>query len=339
MAVTGGGTSVIADLFSVAGASNSVVEAAVPYHAAALQQYLASSRTMGCNTHTARAMAMVAYQRTLAVQSNKPVFGVGCTAAIATNRTRKGTDRCHVAVQSASRTTTFDLELDKNNTRAEQEAACNQLIVEAIASELDIIDPGQLASACTLTSFEANDIWQKLLAGDTGATSATSHAYLFPGAFNPFHAGHLGIIDYIRKALGASVTLEISIKNVDKPPLDFLSMSERLLSDQDMVFTNAPTFEEKSALFPGVTFVVGVDTIERIDDPKYYGSVPERNKALDALKARGNRFLVFGRIDGENFQTLSSCKLSPVLTDISSEIPEHLFRLDISSSELREKAL
>ena len=38
-----------------------------------------------------------------------------------------------------------------------------------------------------------------------------------------------------------------------------------------MIFSRAATFVEKSEVFGGVTFVVGMDTLLRIDDKKYYG--------------------------------------------------------------------
>ena len=68
------------------------------------------------------------------------------------------------------------------------------------------------------------------------------------------------------------VWFELSLKNVDKPTLDYLEISRRLknLPEENVLLTMAPTFLEKSRLFPGCSFVVGADTLSRIAEEKYY---------------------------------------------------------------------
>jgi hypothetical protein len=145
------------------------------------------------------------------------------------------------------------------------------------------------------------------------------------------------MISSARAMLGQDVTLELSIRNVDKPPLDFLTMSERCTDEFDLVFSNAPTFVKKSAIFPDSVFVVGLDTIVRIDEPRYYGSETARNKALATMAGRGARFLVFGRQTGENFNTLADVSLSKTLKDMCTAVTEDQFRHDISSAEIRSR--
>ncbi len=68
---------------------------------------------------------------------------------------------------------------------------------------------------------------------------------------------------------------EISVRNVDKPPLDYLEIGQRVAqipADEEVWLTRAATFDEKSRLFPGATFIVGVDTLQRIVEPRYYGN-------------------------------------------------------------------
>ena len=51
------------------------------------------------------------------------------------------------------------------------------------------------------------------------------------------------------------------------------------------------TFAEKAQLFPGVVFVVGVDTAERIVQPRFYGDSEERMlQALEQIRQSGCRF-------------------------------------------------
>jgi len=142
-----------------------------------------------------------------------------------------------------------------------------------------------------------------------------------------------------RKRLGMPVEFEISIQNVDKLPLDYLETARRLEQfgrDQVVWLTRAATFDEKSARFPGATFVVGSDTLRRIADPRYYGSDPAACRAaLGRILARGSRFLVFGRQESGRFVGLADLDLPPELQAACEEVPADEFREDISSTELR----
>ena len=178
---------------------------------------------------------------------------------------------------------------------------------------------------------------------------------MFPGAFNPVHDGHRAMARIARLLLELPVEFELSIHNVDKPPLDYLEMSDRAArfgDDQTLWLTRAPTFEEKSRLFPDATFVVGADTIARIADPIYYGgSERAMLAAIDRIAERGGRFLVFGRasdaairatepddtVTAKVFQSFTSLDLPPALLAICTEVPENEFRADITSTQLRHE--
>src|SRR5437763_52476 len=73
--------------------------------------------------------------------------------------------------------------------------------------------------------------WQELLAGEAAAVQVsgapTAPRLVFPGAFNPLHEGHRQMAKVAARRLGAAVAFELSITNVDKPPLDFIEMQQR----------------------------------------------------------------------------------------------------------------
>src|SRR5690606_3106112 len=140
--------------------------------------------------------------------------------------------------------------------------------------------------------------------------------------------------------LGCQVVWELSVANVDKPPLDYLAIADRTsqFGSDAYLLTQAPTFVEKGRLLPGVTFVVGADTIERVGQTRYYNDEPAvRDTAIDELTELGCRFLVFGRQVGDQFQTLDELDLPPRLRSLCEGVAEEEFRHDISSSAIRQQ--
>ena len=141
--------------------------------------------------------------------------------------------------------------------------------------------------------------------------------------------------------LGAEPAWEVSIANVDKPPSDFLAISDRVAllrqnrSTAPIVLTRAATFWEKARLFPGATFVVGADTIARIADVRYYGGAVDRDAALAEIASQGCRFLVFGRVVAGRFFGLPELELPAQLAAMCVGVSEAEFRQDVSSSEIR----
>ncbi|MFN3236381.1 MAG: CinA family protein [Pseudomonadales bacterium] len=338
IAVTGGGASVISQLLSVPGASNSVLNAVVPYSFAALSQYIGTEPEGACSEHTARRMASRAYLSAISKYSGK-VLGIGATAALQTNRLRRGADRIHVAVQTRQSLKTYRLDLDSDLSRAEQESLCANFILTCLSAELGV---GAGTPPQPSRELSVNKAWAALFAGETHLAAEEAITALLPGAFNPPHEGHFEMRRLAEQHLQQTVHFELSVDNVDKPPLDFFDMRDRqiLLDHAPLAFTRAATFVEKSALCPGATFVIGIDTLTRIDDIKYYHhSAADKEEALQTLASRGHQFLVFGRLVNDRFQGVHDVALSDTLRAMCREIPESEFRLDISSTEVREKLI
>jgi hypothetical protein len=161
---------------------------------------------------------------------------------------------------------------------------------------------------------------------------------LLPGSFNPLHAAHLKLADVASQRLGRPAAFELSVVNVDKLPLSRDEIERRLrqfAGRAPIWLTRAPTFVEKARLFPGVVFVVGADTAARVLSPRY---CPDGNldAALTAIRAQGCRFLVAGRVDqAGRFLGLDDLSPPPSHRDLFEAIPPEMFRMDVSSTQLR----
>lgn len=351
LVATGGGSQALSALISQPGASRTVLEATVPYAAAALTAYLGGPPEEACSARTARLMAMAAYRRARRLDPAADVLGVACTASLASDRPKRGSHRAHVAWQSATATVTHSLELAKGERdRSGEEAVVAAQMLNAVAeacqvkSRLDLhLTSGEQVA---IRRAEASTELAELLDGTRqrapllSAHEAHPVGALFPGAFNPLHAGHRRMAQVARELLHTEVNFEISIENVDKPMLDFIEIEERLAHFEpgDAVWlSRAATFARKSELFPGCTFVVGADTVERVGQARYYGGEAEMQQALATIAARGCRFLVFGRADESQFRQLRDLQLPPVLAGLCRAVSAEQFREDVSSTQLRRQ--
>jgi nicotinamide mononucleotide (NMN) deamidase PncC len=348
LAVTGGGSRAIADLLEVPGASRTLLEAVVPYSEKALRAWLGGRPDQFCSPQAARAMAMVAFRRALGYEEAEGApAGIACTAGLATDRIKRGSHRAYLSLQTVTRTATWSLELQKDRrTRAEEERLVGRLVLNLLAAacnlldrlELDLFEGEQVEQSETV----APQSWQDLLLGKVESVCAgrMSTAAILSGAFNPLHGGHRHMLQLGEALLGTPVAAEISIINVDKPPLDYYEIQRRtgqFPPQQILWLTRAATFEEKSRLFPGAVFLVGVDTLRRIAAPSYYADDSSAcQAALERIADRGCRFLVFGRHTGAGFVRLADLDLPEMLQTICNEVPAEAFREDISSTELRK---
>jgi nicotinamide mononucleotide (NMN) deamidase PncC len=358
LSVTGGGSGAIPALLAVPGASASVLEAIVPYAATALEQWLGGPVDNFCSERTARAMAMAAFERARRLSDVEPhsVRGIGATASLATTRPKRGPHRVHVAWQSAEATVALSCELAKGRrTRGEEEEVGAALVLAAVAEACGIpvdlaerVDP-EIAAVVQRREKRAPAGWTELLLGRRNSLAigpngseadASVPAILFPGAFNPLHAGHEQMAALAAEKLAAPVTFELSITNVDKPPLDFVEIAGRLeqFAARPVLLTRAATFAEKAALAPGCVFVVGIDTLARIGDERYYGGqAAQRDAAIETIARHGCRFLVFGRAIDGRFANVADVELPVALRRLCDSVPESEFHADLSSTELRHR--
>src|SRR6266404_3717365 len=364
LAITGGGSGAVGELLRVPGGSRLLIEAQVPYDALALAAFLGFAPAQACSSDTAIAMARTARARTARLVPSTGVgvgadlVGLGATAALVSDRPRKGEHRYHIAFANSAGIAHCTCVMAKGRRdRAAEEDLVSRAIVLWLARACGIAAPSPrgLLDAdehYAETGVAAVDTIDQLLAGELDRVtvqpdgqmmlSAPQPFLLFPGSFNPMHQGHALLARVAEELRQLPLAFEISVTNVDKPPLTSETVRHRLAQfawKSPVELTRAPTFVEKSRLFPRTTFVIGADTAERLVAPKYYGGDEVRmHVALEEIANSGGSFLVAARIDAAGrVRTLGDIPVPRRYADLFTAIPEHRLRIDASSSDIRAR--
>lgn len=357
LVLAGGGTGAIPLLLRRPGGSRTVLDLAVPYGAAAVADYLGEAPSQACSPETAAAMARQAFLRAceLRPDASIPVVGLGATAALATDRVRRGDDRMHVAAFDGARTLALEWQFQPlHSNRPAQEAAAERAIVAALADAVGVAPWRELAGSDLAGVVRTADGEDDELAVVHNGTQPWLTVYpdgrrrpggriptaLVPGSFNPWHQAHQALWEAARRRFGDPVAYELSITNVDKPPLpsaEALRRAAQFTGRSRLILTAAPTFVEKARLLPGAAFAVGADTARRIVEPDYYGGLTPMRAALGELRSLGARFVVAGRLEQGRFVQLSDVTLPPEADGLFAAIPADEVRVDVSSTELRAR--
>ena len=143
IAVTGSGIQAISDLFSEPGASRTILDAQVPYSRLALEEFVGVRTDQHVSGEEAKLMANAALKRAQYLaqgdEGDEPLFGIGCTAAVATDRVRRGEDRAHIAWTNGTHSGGASIWFDKQaRTRADEDAVVSAILLNAIAMALEI---------------------------------------------------------------------------------------------------------------------------------------------------------------------------------------------------------
>ena len=325
---TGGGQSFIHEFMQYSGASKTIAGAYVPYHQNLLHEFIGRIPKKYCSEQTAANMAVASYKKcVLAVDNKKHAIGIGITCTLATDGERDGREHnVYIAAHTKEFSASNHIKLPQGLTRSTEELIVKELIFQWLYA----------LSVTRDTNFDCRAVHAAdLLKAPSINISTTGILVVYPGSYDPWHYGHERVYNIAEMQLGITPVLEITMSNVDKGLVDYITLEDRLKTiprEIPYMVTPAPTFVEKMIyiykLYPdvkGIVFVVGVDTWNRIWLPLEIGT-PE--KVYDIFKNNNVKFLVFPR---------SGFKVTTGYMDdliIYGDVIEE-FKVDISSSELR----
>ena len=324
---------------------------------------------------SAMAMAAAAYSnaRRVAIErglGQRPVMGVAMTAAVTTDRARRGENSCRIAIRTDAGFSLVDVVLGKasdrgqsrETRRVEEGLLCDLLTLMTMLSVMGcphpVLDLGwglsspQLRVESGLMSLEPaviegtpldglEDPFYKVLMPDQTlrplAELDPSAFVLLPGSFNPLHFGHEQIAAMAREQTGRDVVFQLTAHHPAKGTIPTAELKWRASQLQFrwpvVIFNEEGLYAEKAQRVPGMTMLIGVDVVYGLQDLRYYGNNKAlRRQTFETLDRLETTFLVAGRSVEGYYETLGDV---PVPGNFG-----HLFRplggrVDISSSELR----
>ncbi len=343
---TGAGLSALREVWSTPGSSKYLAGAAVPYDATQLALFLGYNvEGSCCSQEVAVDMAVASYIRASEskVCGNYPLkqpLGIGISASVASTRLPRGEQRVHIAVLSRDRLMHSTVQFKKGQGR-DKRLAQDDLIGRALLLVLDNALSGnqpQLGSllAEATTRFLLRPTFR--IDGTRGSESLIG--MLMPASLNPIHDGHRTMAGGAEYLYNQATSYLIASDPVHKSKLTLQQMAfksgmlraERWNDEaRAFEFTRGdPLFIDKARARPSSTFVVGVDTAERLLDPKWGHDPVDLVREFAELHIH---FLVMGRVWNGGWKTINDIRLPPG----GHEIFKHLHgRTDVSSAQIRE---
>jgi hypothetical protein len=356
LVTAGAGTRALAWILGVAGASRTLLEALTLYDESSFDDFLGRKPAKYVVARTAGLLAGRAVVRARHLyRGDEPVIGLACSATIITDRPKRGQHRAHIAVRTAGTVDRYVLYMHKGERdRRGEEEMVSLVIMNALSGAynlgielpLPLVDGDRYSRVCNDISGET----QKILDGEDdffgiradgrfhGRRSAPKA--ILSGAFNPLHEGHIGLAATAADILGCEVTFELAALNAGKPSPSIEHIKQRLLQfagKYAVLVSNSALFAAKARLYPGATFVVGVDTAQRVLQPRYYDdNTATMFAALNTIKDSECGFLVAGRVNERgDYMPAADLEIPEQYAGLFTAIPGDRFRIDLSSTTLR----
>ena len=165
------------------------------------------------------------------------------------------------------------------------------------------------------------------------------------GSYNPLHEGHMKLLESGYSHFpDCSPYYHFCTTNCDKGSVDFEVFLKRVAQfiklQKKLIVCKSPLFIQYARIWSSCVFILGYDTFTRLLLPKYYDNNPDNVlKVLEEFRQCKSHFLVAGRYDQNLGQflvpDLDKELEYPEYKDLFSVLTEDEFRIDLSSTELR----
>ncbi|KRX05559.1 hypothetical protein PPERSA_12737 [Pseudocohnilembus persalinus] len=304
------------------------------------------------------------------VQQWEQSIGLGLTGSIKSAQPKKGKHQCYITAIKTNKIVSIHLDLEKDTRTRDEEDELISFKVWQLVSYLS--DPtfdfqqiveSNIKQNDKLTVLQNEDLTPQYFLNQLGnlqnltffapqifALSLNHYkSIMLSGSFNPLHEAHLQMLEKAAKTLNLPKQqqyLEMAIKNADKGEIDYSEVKKRI--DQvfqtdnnlQLIVSCKSLFIEKTQFLHDSHMILGIDTLKRLVDKKYYGNCDEQKLiTLSEFVRKGIKFFTFPRFNEEKQQVEKMEHYIQTIPKFIHELTEEFqdFRNDISSTAIRQK--
>lgn len=355
---SGAGAGIQKVLWDRPGTSKFLVGAEFPYDRRATSDFLGFEPDKAVSRLTAIQFAQAAYLRACRGTGTGMPIGLGLTAAVTTDRERRGENVVEVAVMTPTKTLHYSHKLNKDGASRQGDGErADEAGLWLLMSELRGWAP-ETTGAQVVSEQELRETLylRPMFRADGSRTVLPTRFDVFiPGSFNPGpHVGHLGMALAVEDQYHLKPAFMLTADSLHKPPLETGELLRRASQFRGQEFPilltqRDPLFIHKARRWPHSWFAIGVDTLERMLESKWF-RVPGTTDAIPGIdsywatngdigvhamlaefRILGTRFLVFQR----NGKGLKDVNVPGDFRDLFEPVKGSW---DISSTELRKAA-
>jgi hypothetical protein len=359
---SGAGAGLTELLWSVPGCSRTLIASEFPYHPSAFANLIGRVPEQYSSINAAVALAAAGHLKAQQILAEAgglatPIVSLGLTAAVSTDRVRRGEDTAFIAVRTAERLAAVAARFPRGRvSRGEEGKLCDLLGLNCLlwAAGLEQVplpelpvESNELREDRRLSPSPVDlDIAAISLPAlvdadgrfETLEALSPEEYVIFPGSFNPLHFGHDLCAQAVSAISGKRVVFEIAAANADKSAIAREVVSERALQFRGrwpvLIADGVPLFIDKARAYGGFSFVLGLDTAVRLFDPRYFAGEIERDAVAEELRLLGVRFYVCDRGDDPLAlpALIADARYAGLFVPVQVHFP-------ISSSEIRASAI
>jgi cytidylyltransferase-like protein len=293
---TGAGAGAQKVIWSTPGCSSYFAGAAFPYGADQTNELLGFKPDKYVSEDTALDLAMASYMRAW----NGPgcdAIGIGLSASVASLERHRGEHEIFAAVVGSFGALTYHEVLKKGKGEEARRRDGNKAD-KIITGLIRLATRGGASNINAPTVATDKAIERFFYKPFFDVDGSRYHRLLYPnpgplyfGAFNPVHKGHRQVAE----AAGHNTIFGITQDGPHKESLTLANLLQRskMLKGKRILFTRGdPLYIDKARAKPESTFVLGVDALSRMLDPKWCPVLP----MLYEFSKLGTKFLVAPRI-------------------------------------------